>query len=695
MSAFMDSNNHIYNRELSWLTFNDRVLQEAQDESVPLVQRLRFLGIFSNNQDEFIKVRVANLMRLTRIKDPKILKQTNGYTATELLALVNQHINHSQKLFEQTYTSILSEMEQEGIYILNETQLSKKQKEFCRNFCSTEISQWLIPLMLRKTTQMPFLSGNKVYYAVKMSRQTSSHHRYAILQLPINNTCKRFIELPSEKGRKDIIFIDDIMRLCLDEIFFVFNYDTISAHSFKFIRDAELTVDDDISKSLIEKMEDSLEERKHGEPVRLVFDKNMPEDLQQILASKLRLTSKEILPGGRYQMMRDLMKFPKVDPALEYDNPKPLTHPALNHFSGIFEVIKKQDIFLNYPYHTFNHVIDFLREAAIDPKVKRIFITLYRTAEPSKVINALINAAKNGKEVIVLEELMARFDEEQNVENSDIMQKAGITVIHGFKGLKVHSKLILIERKENGANKGYMYVGTGNFNETTARIYSDFGLLTTDAQAVTDARAISDFLLNTHKHFRCKRLIVSPYFMRKQFETLIEREIHNRKKGKEAFICAKFNSLTDIRIIKQLYKASQAGVEIKLIIRGACCLIPGIKGISDNIKVISIVDKYLEHARLAIFHNDGEDVTYILSADWMTRNLDNRVEVGIPILDAEIRKTIKEVFDIQWADNIKARELTVPGKNNYVKKSSDKEVRSQTALYDYYKQKENIWKKKF
>jgi len=674
-----------YNRELSWLAFNERVLQEAQDKSVPLIQRLRFLGIFSNNQDEFVKVHVANLIRMARMKERKSSKMIDGYSPKDLLTLVNDSINNTQKRFGHIYVSILSEMEKHGIYVINETQLSDNQAQFCRQYFSSEISQWLVPLMLRKTTKMPFLSDSKIYHAVKMASSNEKNAKYAIIQIPVNSTCPRFVELPSEEGRKDIIFLDDIIRLCLDEIFFMFKYDNISAYTFKFTRDAQLNVDDDISKSIIEKMEQGLEERLHGEPIRLVYDRNMPPDMLEIITTKLKLRSYEILGGGRYHMMKDLMKFPSVRPDLENINPAPLQHPDVKHFSSILDVIREKDIFLNYPYHTFNHLIDFLREAAIDPKVKKIYITLYRTAERSKVINTLINAAKNGKEVVVLEELMARFDEEQNVENSDLLQKSGVTVIHGFSGLKVHSKLIFVERKENGSSKGFAYVGTGNFNETTARIYCDFGIFTANPQIAADAKAVFDFLLNSHKHPAYKLLMVSPYYMRSQFEALIEKEIKNKQKGKKSYIYAKFNSLTDIRIIKLLYKASQAGVEIRLIIRGACCLQPQVAGQSENIKVISIVDKYLEHARFTIFYNDGDEQIHILSADWMPRNLDNRVEVGVPVLDKEIRKTIKDIFNIQWSDNVKARDLTVLGANNYVKGNEQETCRAQTALYDYYK----------
>lgn len=670
------------NRELSWLAFNERVLQEAQDKSVPLMQRLRFLGIFSNNQDEFIKVRVANLLRLNKIKN-KI--SSEDIPVDKLLVKINQSIDSSRKIFESTYVDILSEMEQNNIYVINEKQLSEEQISFCRDYFTKEISQWLVPLLIRKTTKMPFLSDSKIYLGVKMKSLSSKNARYAIVQIPVNRTCPRFVEIPTNDKQTNIIFIDDIIRLCLDEIFFMFNYDTISAHTFKFIRDGQLTVDDDISKSIIEKMEIGLQERSNGEPVRLDYDRNMPQDLLEMIVSKLKLDKEEIVGGGRYHMLRDLMKFPVVRPSLEDTSIMPLQHPDIKRFSSIIEVIKEKDIFLNYPYHTFNHLIDFLREAAMDPKVKKIFITLYRTAEQSKVINTLINAAKNGKEVVVLDELKARFDEEQNIENSDRMQKAGITVIYGFNELKVHSKLILIERKEKTENKGYAYIGTGNFNETTARIYGDFGLLTSNTEITTESRAIFDFLLNTHKQFKCNKLLVAPYFMRNKLEELIEKEIKNKQKGKKAYIYAKLNSLTDLKMIKLLYKASSAGVDIRLIVRGSCCLQPQVKGMSENIKVISIVDKYLEHARLAIFCNDGDEQVFISSADWMSRNLDRRIEVAVPINDAKIKKIIKDVFNIQWSDNVKARDLTVMGKNNYVKKDPEHIIRSQMALYDYYK----------
>ncbi|MDR1621864.1 MAG: polyphosphate kinase 1, partial [Synergistaceae bacterium] len=488
--------------------------------------------------------------------------------------------------------------------------------------------------------------------------------------------------------RRDIIFVDDIIRLCLDDIFFMFNYGKIEAYTFKITRDAQLNLDDDISKSLMEKMRSGLENRVHGRPVRLIYDVDMPDDLLELIAFKLGLKNKEGFDaGGRYHLMRDLMKFPSVRPDLEDPSPLPLYHPDIKRFSGLLSVIGKKDIFLHYPYHSFNHFLDFLRETAIDPKVESIYITLYRTAERSKVVNTLINAARNGKKVVVILEFLARFDEAQNMENAELLQKEGIKVVHGIEGLKIHCKLVLVERREKSAVRGYAYIGTGNFNESTARIYSDFGLLTSESSIVEDVRQVFDFLLR-HRPLSCRHLMVSPFSMRAQFEKMISQEIKNAQKGKKAYIYAKFNSLTDEKIIAFLYKASCCGVKIRLIIRGACCLRPGVPGRSENIEAVSIVDKYLEHARLAIFHNGGDERIFILSADWMTRNLDRRVEVGTPILDRRIQKVVKGVFDLQWADNVKTRDLASdPASmeyNRYVPRGEKESCRSQMALYKFY-----------
>lgn len=677
--------NKIYNRELSWLQFNDRVLQEAQDRSVPLLQRLRFLGIFSNNQDEFIKVRIANLMRYKVMKSKDQPEMTGGYSPSELLELINQRMGISQVAFRDTYKEIIGEMEREGIFVIDQKSLSEEQMEFCRNYFLSVISLRLGPVILRKNVKIPFLPDGKIYLAVKMS--TARTRRYAVIQIPVSDASPRFVVLPSSEGRTDIIFVDDIIRLFLDDIFFMFSYDSITAHTFKIVRDAELSLDDDVSKSMAEKMFKGITRRERGKPVRLIYDLEMPLDLRDTITRKFGLDpTAQVESGGRYHLMRDLMKFPKVRPDLESRSPKPMLHPMIDPSESILKVIKKQDVLLAYPYHTFTHFIDLLREAAIDPMVHSISITLYRTANHSKVISALLNAASNGKQVTALVELKARFDEEQNIDNTDTLQQGGVKVITSQEMLKVHSKIVLIERREGNLMRGYAYVGTGNFNENTSGIYSDFGLLTANQTIANDARKIFDFLENTHKHPMCKELILSPYHMRSKIEDLINKEIEQAKKGKEAYFYGKFNSLTDIDMIELLYKASSAGVKIKLLVRGACCLQAGVKNLSENIEIRSIVDKFLEHARLMIFCNGGKPQSYILSADLMTRNLNRRVEVGTPILDQKIHETLREYFKIQWKDNVKARLIAPPYENEYVTNKKES-LRSQDVLYTLFENK--------
>lgn len=455
------------------------------------------------------------------------------------------------------------------------------------------------------------------------------------------------------------------------------------------MRDAELTLDDDVSKGLVEKMEQGISQRERGRAIWFTYDQEMPKDILQVITSKLNLRSSEQLKGGsRYHLMRDLMKFPKVCPELENANPKPMMHPAVDPTDSVLKVIKKQDILLYYPYHTFKHFIDLLRESAVDPRVESIFITLYRTANHSKVINALKSAAKNGKIVTVFVELKARFDEEHNINTTNDLQQAGVRVIHSFEGLKVHSKLLLIDRHEGKAeNVGYVYVGTGNFNENTAQVYSDFGLFTSNQTIAKDARKVFDFLVNNHHRYKHTHLLVSSYDMRGQIEKIIETEMKNAKRGKEAFFYGKFNSLTDEQMIELLYRASKAGVKVRLIVRGACCLRAQVEGLSENIEVRSIVDKYLEHSRVIICCNGGDHRGYILSADLMTRNLDRRVEVGVPILDPKIHKTLSDIFEIQWADNVKSRNLRNFESNQYVEQGDSSALRSQLATYDYLKEK--------
>ncbi len=674
----------ILNREISWLQFNDRVLQEARDMSVPLMQRLRFLGIYSNNNEEFIKVRVAKLMRLAQNSRRCATTLSGGLTPIELLATLSERMGLSQRLFGETYKQIIHEMQCEGVYVVDDKSLTKKQLEFCRDYFYTKINGDLVPIILRRSLDLPFLPDGKIYLCVKLQRGERAN-RYAVIQVPVSENSPRFVLLPSDAGRTDVIFVDDIIRLFLDDIFFTFKYDTISAYTFKIVRDGEMLLDDDISKSLSEKVEQSVNKRSKGSTVRLIYDKEMPLDMLEMLSQKLGLKSQlQAEAGGRYHLMRDLMKFPNVLPHLESHNPKPIEHPLIAPRGSILKAIKRQDILLSYPYHTFDHFIDLLREAAIDPRVTDIYISLYRTAHRSRVVNALLIAAKNGKRVTAMVELKARFDEEHNIYITDKLQDGGVKILTSQPSLKVHCKLLLIERKEKGAIRGYSYIGTGNFNEATSKIYSDFGVMTASQSVSSELRRVFAFLDNHHKYPECSSLLVSPYTMRSGVERLIEMEIESANIGREAFFYGKFNALTDEKMISLLYRASKAGVKIRLLIRGACSLQAGVEGLSENIEVRSIVDRYLEHARMIVVCNAGERKAYISSADLMRRNLDRRVEVALYIEDKRIEQTLVDYFDIQWSDNVKARTIEPPYDNDYV--GSDGEpFRSQDRLYNYFK----------
>lgn len=675
------------NRELSWLSFNERVLQEAMDSTVPLVQRLRFVGIFSNNLDEFFRVRVASVKRIAALS-PSSKKKQESLTPEELLREIQNQVVVLQQKMENTYLQILSETAQKGLHIVNEKQLSADQTDWLKAYFSEHIRSLLIPLMLNKRTKLPLLQDDSLYLGVKMSKTTKNSltFSYAIIEIPFK-AIPRFLVLPQTvKDITQLIYIDDVIRLCLDRIFFMFDFDTIEAYSFKISRDAELDLDDDLSKSLMEKMKESLRKRPYGRPIRLTYDASMPTDLHWLIMQKLGIKATDnVIPGGRYNNLRDLMDFPHVRPDLEDLLYHPHYHPDLKLYSSILQVIKEQDIFLNYPYQSFTHFIDFLIEAAIDPHVKEIYISLYRVANHSKVINALANAARNNKKVTVMIELQARFDENANIHWSNLLQSENVRVLHGVEGMKVHSKVVLIKRKEGKKMQRYAYVGTGNFNETTAKLYSDFGLFTAHEGIAEDIEKVFDFLENPSLRFECKHLLVSPYRMRERIELFIEKEIENAKNKKEAFILLKMNSLVDPDMIKLLYKAGNAGVKIRMVVRGICCLQPEVQGVSENIQCISIVDKLLEHARMMIFCNGGKNKYYISSADFMSRNLDRRVEVAAPVYDKKIQQVLRNVFEIQWKDNTKARSVSPYNLNKYIRRdSNDKKIRSQAELYSYF-----------
>jgi polyphosphate kinase len=676
------------NREISWLSFNERVLQEADDDRNPLLQRVRFLGIFSNNLDEFFRVRVATMKRLVDIgKDSKII--LGDVTPQEVLDQIQDYVIRLQERFREIYQKLLRELDKVGVHVIDELQLDTRQGEFAREYFTKELSPIMVPIMLSKSKPFPYLKDKAIYLAVKMSvKDKPKRTKYAVLEVPVGSN-PRFVVLPKRQGLEDdtyIIIVDDLIRYSLDDIFFMFDYDKIEAYTIKITRDAELDIDDDISMSFMEKMAVSLKRRNIGQPVRLVYDERMPADLFKFITTQMNLDDEDnLIPGGIYHNFKDFIKFPSVDSYLEVQNPPALVHRDVDEHSSIMKVLRKKDIILHYPYQTFNHFIDLLREAAVDPYVTSISITLYRVAERSKVINALNNAAKNGKKVTVLIELLARFDEKANLKWSEKLQESGVRVIHGVPGLKVHSKIALIHRRESGRIKSYAYIGTGNFHEGTSNIYCDEGLFTTNRQITAEVTKVFEFLKHNYRRFNYRHLVVSPYSMRKHFMQLISNEIRNAKAGKPAYIDIKLNNLVDQGMVNHLYSASRAGVKIRLIIRGICSLKPGVKDMSENIQAISIVDKYLEHSRFVIFGNEGDEQFYITSADWMTRNLDHRVEVACPIYDDDIKKELRAQFDIQWRDNTKARILDADQKNEYKKTRAKNIHRAQIEYYDYLK----------
>lgn len=682
-------------REKSWLTFNARVLQEANDENVPLLDRFRFLGIFSNNLDEFFRVRYAAIRRMSleSTETEKIL----GVPAEQLLKEITEIVIEQQSESLRILSEIEKKLEKENIFIISEKDISKDQENFIHDYFIQKVSPAVVTIMLNDLEEFPLLKDTSGYLAVKLimkskekSHLNSKEIRYAVVEIP--NTVNRFVVLPSNSEKQYIILLDDVIRYNLNNIFNIFDYESISAHMIKITRDAQLEFDSDLSKSLIEKISSSVKERRVGEPVRFVYDQAIGKDTLEFFLKGMKIDSSDsIIPGGRYHNRRDYMNFPNLGRYdLLYRENVPLPVPGLSLEGSILEKIKKKDYLLYAPYQSFSYIIKFLREAALDPKVASIKITLYRLAKNSQIVSSLINAAKNGKKVTVQIELQARFDEESNISYSEQMQTEGIELIFGVKGLKVHSKICVIERIEEGRVKRYGLVSTGNFNENSAKVYTDVTLFTSNTEILKDAAKIFDFFDVNYRVHRYKHLIVSPHYTRSRFNKLIEREILNALSGKEAYIKLKMNSISDFKMTDKLYEASKAGVKIQLIIRGICCLIPGVKGLSENIEAISIVDNYLEHSRIYIFGNNGNPDVFISSADFMTRNLDARVEVTCPIYDEEIKKELIETFEIGWKANVKARIHSDDLKNVYRKRGDEKTFRAQLEMYNYYQKKLDV-----
>ncbi len=687
--------NQYINREISWLRFNERVLQESADPNTPLIERFRFLGIFSNNLDEFFKVRYATVKRVVDA-GAKLKGALGDEKPKALLAEITAIVIAQQKKSLEILNDIELELEEKNIFLINEKEINADQAAFISDYFTQKVSPVLMTIILNDLADFPTLKDTAAYLAVKMTMPLEESEagtlnrirrkkdlRYALIEIP--KSVDRFVVLPNEGDKQYIMMLDDIIRFNLGKIFNMFSYTKIAAHMIKITRDAELDMDNDLSKSFIEKIYESVEERKISDPVRFVYDMSIEKDTLKFLKDKMKIEGTDsVIPGGRYHNRRDYMSFPSLGREdLLYSKTTPLPVKGVPAEGSLLSYIAEKDFLQYTPYHTFSYITRFLKEAALDPKVKTIKITVYRLANNSQIAASLINAVKNGKQVTVQIELQARFDEHANIEYAEKLQAEGVKLIFGVRGLKVHSKICLIEREEGASLKRYGFVSTGNFNESTARIYTDYTLFTAHDPILKELEKVFDFFETTYKIHKYKHLIVSPHYTKNVFKKLIDKEIAFAKAGKPASIKIKMNSFTSYKMVDKLYEASRAGVKIQLIIRGICCLVPGIPGMSEKIEVISVIDKFLEHTRLFIFGNDNNPKIYISSADWMTRNLDYRVEVGCPIYDTDIQSELIDSFNMSWNDNVKARVLSNEQQSAY-KRNELAAQRSQFGMYDYY-----------
>ncbi|HND87937.1 MAG TPA: polyphosphate kinase 1 [Saprospiraceae bacterium] len=678
----------LIHRDISWLSFNYRVLQEAKDPAVPLLERLKFLAIYSSNLDEFFRIRVAGIRKLKKVgkKTKAQLDFSPRDVLKEIHSIVNRHQEEISLIFEQ---QIVPELRRQHINILRRLDLNDEQRRFAENYFKDNLLPFVMPVLLVKQRIRPFLANAHLYLAVHLrpKRKPLSESAYALVKIP-SDQLPRFVPLPpSSPGSHDIIMLDDIVRNSITWLFP--GYDILDTYSIKLTRDAELYIDDEYSGNLVTKIKNSLQKRQVGPASRFVYDRAMPEHLLAYLQDTFELRKNDMLPEGRYHNNFDFFKFP--DFGLSHLKNKllpPLHHPALHDAEDPFAVIRQKDQLLHVPYQSYDAVVNFFEKAALDPAVTHIKVIQYRVARNSRIIAALMEAVKHGKQVSAFVEIKARFDEAANLEWGERMEKAGIRVHYSFPGVKVHSKLALVRRVESGQARLYTYLATGNFHEDTAKVYSDFGLFTADAQLSSEVSSIFTFLENIKPpkaDFR--HLLVGKFNLRPGLYALIDQEIANAKKGEEASMILKINSLEDREIIAKLYEASQAGVKVTLIIRGICCLVPGLKDWSENIEAFSIVDRFLEHARIFVFHNGGDPKVYMSSADWMERNLSFRVETTFPVYDADLKEEIMTFLDLQMKDNVKARFIDLHSTNEYRRTDTDIPVRAQLETYFYYKRK--------
>ncbi|WP_395755112.1 polyphosphate kinase 1 [Edwardsiella ictaluri] len=670
-------------KELSWLSFNERVLQEAADKSNPLIERMRFLGIYSSNLDEFYKIRFAELKRRILISEEQGMD--NG-SSRHLLQQIQAKVLKADQEFDSLYNDLLLEMARNQIFLINERQLSENQQAWLRQYYRNHLRQHITPIMLDEETDLvSFLKDDYTYLAVEIV--SGQQTRYALLEIP-SDKVERFIMLPPEtpRRRKPMILVDNILRYCLDDIFCgFFDYHTLNAYSMKMTRDAEYDLVTEMESSLMELMSSSLKQRLTAEPVRFVYQRDMPDELVSLLTRRLGISSYDsVIAGGRYHNFKDFIKFPNVGKANLLNRPLPrLRHVWFDRFRNGFDAIRDHDVLLYYPYHTFEHVLELLRQASFDPSVLAIKINIYRVAKNSRIIESMIHAAHNGKKVTVVVELQARFDEEANIHWAKRLTEAGVHVIFSAPGLKIHAKLFLISRREGDNIVRYAHIGTGNYNEKTARLYTDYSLLTADARITNEVRRVFNFIENPYRPVNFEHLLVSPQNSRRMLYQLIDQEITHAQAGLSGGITLKLNNLVDKGLVDRLYAASSAGVKIRLLVRGMCALVPGIPGISDNISAISIVDRFLEHARVHAFDNHGDPQVFLSSADWMTRNIDYRIEVAVSLLDPQLRQRVLELLELQFSDTVKARYLDRELSNRYVPRGNRRKVRSQLAIYDY------------
>ena len=673
-------------RDISWLAFNSRVLQEAADETVPLKERIKFLGIFSNNLDEFFRVRVAALKRMIELgAKAKMHLELNPES---ILEEIQDKVVIQQTEFERIWDEIFRELKKQKIFLVDDKKLNATQQKFVLEYFNEEVRSYIVPLMIESIQGFPVLNDKSIYLACRLLKNDRSiPQKFALVSVPTRRL-PRFLILPQKNDEQYIILLEDIIRFCLPHIFSFFGYDRFTAHTIKLTRDAEIDIDNDVSTSLIQKIEKGLKNRKKGKPVRLVYDKEIDHSLLAYLIKRMGLSHKDnIIAGGRIHNFKDFINFPDAVFNQRSTRKKPFTHPLLKHTNSVTNVVLEKDVMLHFPYHSYDSVIDLLREAAIDPDVISIKITCYRLAQRSKVINALANAVRNGKHVTAMLELKARFDEEANLEWKEELEEAGVKVLLGVPDLKVHAKLCLVKRRSNNITTHYGFVSTGNLNEKTATLYSDHCLLTSDRNIMADVNRIFTYLEHpkTREQFlkACKTLIVSPANMRKAITGFINREIKEAKNKNGAAITLKLNSLSDKLLIEKLDEAARAGVEIKMIIRGICCMYTENKKFKIPVQAVSIIDEYLEHARVMIFYNGGKEKVYISSADWMVRNIDHRLEAACPILEKDMQEEIKDLLNIQLHDNIKARLLDNDLSNQYINPRNTKKIRSQVEMYNY------------